>query len=525
VPLPLRALFCALLLSLSWSGFACDANAVPDATTDFSGRALNDFARIMRSAQVEGCASAAAAKLSAKLRLMSPDEWKRTWSGGILSMALATGLILGAKDELSAELDLQLVQAANAYRLFTQINPHCGFHFPAWTAGNTCLEDYAIAAQAHGWRTAYYRLTGREWLPARQQTAVSMKTMLNDQINCIVDPDVAPDVSGRGPCTGNPLQLSDDATIVTLNHGVQNPAYGVGQMTALAVAAVGLEVAREPFRTLEFGPVQRDVAMYLFREGNEKALPDGSFGRNCVQLNPGDATFSAPTIGCWDTQKEESQGYRADMFPVAAFYAAYGLPMTLAPGAPVNWTFTTFNDALFGNPEGFYGAGRYESYYTMPNLWLDATGGRPPMHGRPEYRGALKRGTHYVVSNALGTPSATATTRVADTTFVIHDLNGANLVTGDPVAIQNGDGWYWQAAGGGGSSITASAASPTGDAIFTIVKISADHLDPIAHDDLLALRTANGVHYVTAREGGGVGATSTAIIVDEQFRLERRKTE
>ena len=525
MPLPLRALFCALLLTLAWPAFACDANLVPDATEDFSGRALNDYARIMRTAQVEGCAQAAASKLSAKLSAMTSADWRRMWTGGVLSMALATGLILGAQGELSAELDLQLVQAANDYRLTLQINPHCGFHFPAWIAGNTCLEDFAIAAQAHAWRTAYYRLTGREWLPARKQTALSMKTMLNDQINCIVDPDVAPDFWERGPCMGSVSQLSDDAAIVTLNHGVQNPAYGIGQMTALAAAAVGLEVAREPFRAAEFGPVQRAVAMYLYREGNDKALPDGSFGRNCVELVSSDGTFTPPTRGCWDTQKEESQGYRADMFPVAPFYAAYGLPMTLAPGALVNWTFATFNEALFTDPIAFYGAGRYESYYTMANRWLDVTGGRPPMHGRPEYRGGIRRGTQYVVSSGAGTPTASATTRSANATFVIFDLNGGDLVTGDPVAIRNEEGWYWQAANGGGSSILANAASGSTNARFTIVKISADYLDPIAHDDLFALRTANGVHYVVAPQGGALAATSTSIIVDEQFRLERRKTE
>src|SRR5688572_29984332 len=91
-----------LMLSAGGRALACDSNDVPDATNDFSGRALNDFARIMRSAQVPGCTSAAASKLSAKLSGISAADWKRTWSGGALSMALATGLILGAQGELNS---------------------------------------------------------------------------------------------------------------------------------------------------------------------------------------------------------------------------------------------------------------------------------------------------------------------------------------------------------------------------------------------------------------------------------------
>ena len=87
-----------------------------------------------------------------------------------------------------------------------------------------------------------------------------MRTTINDQINCIVDPDIAPDVNDRGPCKGSPDQLGDgftwdgfpqNATVVTINHSFQNPAYGLGQMTAVAVGAVGLEVAKEPFRRTE----------------------------------------------------------------------------------------------------------------------------------------------------------------------------------------------------------------------------------------------------------------------------------
>jgi hypothetical protein len=296
-------------------------------------------------------------------------------------------------------------------------------------------------------------------------------------------------------------------------------------MTAIAAAAVGLEVAKEPFRAAEFHAVNRNVAMYLFREGNDKALPAGTFGTNCVQVVQSDATFTEPSFGCWDTQKEEARGYRADMFPVAEFYAAYDLPMTLAPGAMLNWAFTTFNEALFSNPIDFYGAGRYESYYTMANRWLNRVGQRPPMHGRPEYRGGIKRGTHYVTSSGLQTPQATATSRPDDGTFDIIDLNQGDLVTGDPVAIRNREGWYWQASNGGGSAVQSNAASATGNATFTIVKISAGHLDPIAHDDLFALRTADGAHYVVAAQGGTLSATSTSIVVDEQFRLERFRTE
>jgi hypothetical protein len=82
------------------------------------------------------------------LAKLDSNTWNTVRVGVVLSYALATGLALGGNGQMSEALDTKLTLAANSY-VFTP-EAECGFTEANWRRGNTCLEDHAIAALAHG---------------------------------------------------------------------------------------------------------------------------------------------------------------------------------------------------------------------------------------------------------------------------------------------------------------------------------------------------------------------------------------
>lgn len=105
-------------------------------------------------------------------------------------------------------------------------------------------------------------------------------------------------------------------------------------------------------------------------------------------------------------------------------------------------------------------------------------------------------------------------------TFEIIDLNGGQLLTGDPVALRTFDGvHYVQAAGGGGSSVNAIATAIGPWEVFTILKQTGPGAQ-IIPGDTIALRAGSG-HFVVAENGGGsvVNANRVAIGPWETFAV------
>jgi hypothetical protein len=163
-----------LLLSFTPIATACEAPSVPP------GDDLNYFALLLRDAQVNNCAQSAHDKLLLKL---DSNTWNTERVGVVLSYALAAGLVLGGNGHMSQALDTKLTLAANNYVFTPQAG--CGFTSTTWQNGNTCLEDHAIAALANGWRTAWYRLTARDWSTDRTATITQIRNALSETVNCI----------------------------------------------------------------------------------------------------------------------------------------------------------------------------------------------------------------------------------------------------------------------------------------------------------------------------------------------------
>ncbi len=104
-------------------------------------------------------------------------------------------------------------------------------------------------------------------------------------------------------------------------------------------------------------------------------------------------------------------------------------------------------------------------------------------------------------------------------TFQLIDLNGENLVSGDPVGIKTGSDYYFTAEGGGGSSLRATARELGPWEIFFLENTGGQQ--NIANNNYVALRTWNGQNFVVAEGGGGqeVAANRTAAYAWETFKL------
>jgi hypothetical protein len=548
------AVVAVCLIAVTPQALACDATYADGVYRgELGGGDLNDFAMILRSASQSGCQSLAASKLLSKLQGDDTrlSDWTGWQTGGAASMVLSAGLVLGAQGYLSPELDKEIVQVANSYQLVLQSSPACGFGASTWRNGNTCLEDYAIGMAAHGWRAAYYRLTGRDWSSARTSARSTMQSTLSSLTSCIHKPNDLTYNPYRGVCNGTTSDLTSGAgVLLSINKQAQSPSYGIGQMTALGAGFAGLEEAEEPIVPTEILGEHRTIAKHLWIEGAAHALGDGTWAskndpdlsKRCVhytfdpRIGTSGDTWLNPPWDCWDDenlvfgQHQDRYGtvtpYRADMFPVYEFMYKYGL--TPDP-LPTGWQFKTYFDRMWQTgPDArtkFWGPGRDVFYNVMPNLWFK--GQRPVMAGRPDYLGGIKRGSYYIVNSSSGAPAATSTVRnssVPDAYLTIVDLNyngNLRLRNGDQVAIRNKDGRYWHATNGGGSSIWASVNYINSNTTFTIVKLTGDVNDPIAHNDSFALKAPNGVHYVTAPAGGTVTATATVPSTNETLKLER----
>jgi hypothetical protein len=553
-----------LFLFAASSAIACDADLAQTTYRDPAVGDINDFALMLRSAKTSSCAPVAATKLLAKVRAMNnAGAWNTApWIGGALSIALATGLELGAQGQLSAELDDELRKAAKDYLRILQSNPPCGFSSGKWTNGNTCAEDYALAAAAHGWRAAYLRLTGRDWRHARTPMLGSMRSMLSDSASCIRKNNSIVLDPSRGICNGTlaDLQASPPTGyLLSINKHAETPSYGIGQMVHLSAGFNGLDVACEKVLSTEIGAEEKTIAQHFFREGVDKSAQGDLTSAQwrtqydsspCLRMNASSSDIDMDAQGnplphtCRDEENDLAfldskigdTPYRPDMFAVRDFYLKYGFPVWVGTG-PTWWDFDDdfqaddnlkFRDVFLDDASSFWGPGRREMYWTMAVEWLTASK-RPAMAGRPYYHGGIKRSSYFIESSGTGAPSATGLYRdpltLSSTHLTIHDLNQGLLKNNDPVAVQNVDNKFWYATGGGGSSILASASSISSNTTWTILKICntspCSVSGPIAHGDEFTLRAPDGTHYVTATLNGPVTAAATTVGTTETLKLDR----
>jgi hypothetical protein len=92
-------------------------------------------------------------------------------------------------------------------------------------------------------------------------------------------------------------------------------------------------------------------------------------------------------------------------------------------------------------------------------------------------------------------------------TFHMHDLDNADLMSGDRVTFQTIDGYHWlQAANGGGGRMLAIGLIEDGWETFVIDRIAGP--GPIQSGDQVSLRTPGGPPWYATAEGGGGGTVN-----------------
>ncbi|HEX7152031.1 MAG TPA: hypothetical protein VF618_11135 [Thermoanaerobaculia bacterium] len=536
---------CALALVFAApSAYACRAYAASDFVRgDIKSSDLNDYAFIYDSAgDPWGCAGAARIKLETKLSNTPATEWQKWLSGGSVTYVMAAGLFIGAFDQLTPSLDAKIRDVAKNYQFDRQRdingNVTCGFDSFKWQTGNTCLEDYAMDASAQAWIAAYLRHTGRvEWTTHRAKAITAMSNMLDPQTSCIrkFDPNAPKDLMNRGVCNGTYADLiavPPTGELVTLNHGQQSLAYGIGQMTSFGSAVVGLDVAERSFAKTELLADRLGMIGYLFAEASSRSAATGTnsaeFSNNgCYLLDAGNFAL-IPGYPCYDTQfyagnHPSTLGtptpYRADNFKMKQLYDRFAF----SRGGATGYMFDRFNDIFLTGPNDWdktWGLGRKHFYFSIGSYYAGAGPSvRPSMEGMETYPGGIKRGSYWTTAGNGATVTLSGTSRTAGSlaNMTLVDGNGGSLRHGDTVLVKNVNGQHWLATNGGGSTIVTTAGSGT---IFTIHKVT-QTAELIAAGDQFYLRAPSG-HYLTAPTfGGNVTATSATMGTNERFTLDR----
>jgi hypothetical protein len=232
------------------------------------------------------------------------------------------------------------------------------------------MDDYAVAATGFAWIAAYkYKRgdSGVSYYVNAANNAISSALSTDESVCAYFSGTSFSPTSARGPCTATVADLRNNvAETVSLNHGQQTIAYGMGLMTSISSAFIGLQTANaNPTLTQD----QKDVALALYKEAqaqNHTAADGSTFvAGGCYALKL-DLTGFQTIAHCGDV----GGGYKPKMFPVKTFYQVLGI--TNLPTA--GYQFDQFDPNLFLNPvtgvwDPFYNNGRFVVYRDLTQCW------------------------------------------------------------------------------------------------------------------------------------------------------------
>jgi hypothetical protein len=504
-----------------------------DGNVDSRMRNYNDYGMFFHDA-LNGCnLSTVATRLEQKIRNTPDSEWTVTFAGSPISVIMATGLMLGAQGALTEGLDTAIRDVGNKYQFIK--DPTCGISGGKYAGGNACLDDFTLAMTGYAWISAYKRLTGRAWEYERSQAVQQITNAFHPhEGTCIYNPDRALDigtVTNRGFCNGynSDLGTNPKAEILSINHGNQTPAYGIGLMTSVAAAFAGLDTAQKPIISMDWNSSQRLLMEWILVEGRRRSKADGNFesadagDRSCFDIVNGslvkgilcgDDGFPNMTEANWVVTH-----YRANMNPVVPFYTRYGLRTNIdstgfSYGAG---TFAeTFADATNSNYlDAWFGPFRRAVYKVMAGDWVYAyPNGRPRLTGRAEYKMTLGHfPSYYTMANGGGSTIDTTSTSTSDTRvrLILKDLSPLTpLQNGDAVSIRTPSGYYLTAVNGGGSAVNATSTTFNTVTNTFYVNKSNSAAGPIAAGDNINLKTYYGYYVIsTANSSSPPTAYST----------------
>jgi len=383
------------------------------------GRGLHEWAILFHDIRIPEC-NTTRLRLAYRNKLeneLAIGGFQGFLGGGITSFAYASGMILGHNNQLTPEMDKFLGDMPwDGY-----LKPDCGFSGfrdgqPRWMSGDNCMDDFSVAAEGYAWRAAYFSKTHRPTRAAGDRASAMdliRRSLLDTEFSiCIYDQ--SGDVSGpTGPCNASVTQLRQSMAtggkvdVVPLNHTMENANYGIGLITSIATAFVGLEAMGQPAGS-QFGDFGNradfDAVMSaLFRQGqraagNNPSAPNrcDAYANQCYRPEPTDlanpscpvstekylsASDFLPTRRNRTCTDKDNPDYRLSTYPVATFYEMNGFPKGDGPPA-FQFTGDDFpagiRATLFTDPLGFFGAARHEIYYTFAyDFWRDNRSHRP----------------------------------------------------------------------------------------------------------------------------------------------------
>jgi beta-glucanase (GH16 family) len=158
-----------------------------------------------------------------------------------------------------------------------------------------------------------------------------------------------------------------------------------------------------------------------------------------------------------------------------------------------------------GGPVFAYGAalGAWEQL-KIDGLPAGTGGGTPPTSpgtiSDVHFRTAQQN--FYVGAQNDGGAAVTAVATVAQAweSFTLIDINGGSLQSGDSVFIQAGNGQFWQAVNGGGSTLNAASSNKLAWETFKVVRQAGS--GTVQSGDVVGLQDSSGT-WVSAQNGGG----------------------
>lgn len=544
-----------------------------------SDKNFNALGLIFRAARDPNCSAQARDKLVSFLQDTKNKRgvgwWQDFLSGAYVGFVMASGLEIGGRGHMTLELDRMIRDVGDAYQFNFSTDP-CGLlaNDPSGPApglqmarrANSCMDDYAIAVTGFGWKTAYWRLSGRYWQTPRAQTITYIKKSLTTQdAICVHSPtmyaseQIIP-INGYEPrqCNAGIADLGafgSDAFLLSLNHGNQAPAYGFGLLSSVAAGYVALSVVQAPVKSTELTANQKKVFQYLWKEAVDATQPTGVFynygqddngrcynvrgiptGPRYIQNNPrwgcedqqfffGDAsepTSPTPVV----PRNGTYNGYRAKWYRLDYFYDFN----SYAKGTGGGFAFNTFDSTgLSSNINEFFGPARYETYGVLGSSFFVQ---QPPLTAGTAYRMGIRtpNGTYIKAQNMGGsTIDATGLSYTpGDVTWYIQDLDGTWNVSGNPVALlminSSGQNYYMTANADGSLSATTTVFPANNPAArFTMTKTNSGAL--ISDLDTFTLKSQSRNLYVTAVGGGGGALTVNAVTPGANETFTYRKTE
>ena len=466
------------------------------------------------------------AYLDDRIDRLNTDAYRFFLGGAYLTFVFSSALELGQRGLMTRELDWLVRKVGDDYTQLTkEPTDPCGLLAPdppgsghEWSRrGNNCMDDYMIAASGFGWKAAYYRLSGRSYTAARTRAVTDFRNGLGEYESvCIHSPALYDAIRGMSGVeerfcnqTMADLDVNGDAGILSLNHGNQTPAYGFGLLTSGAAMHTALEVAEHRLTSGELSTNDKKALKYLWKEAAVHTSNGGDFLSDCRDIvDEGPYKVLGPyNITCGD----EGFGgiYRAKFYPLYQLFTEYGYTRVNGNG----FAFNSFDPAPFQltTPDAFLGTGRYETYKTLAWDWLGNA--RPALSAGSSYRMSVRTsGGSYLYATGAGGSTLTANggANVRESTFYLEDTTAnIGLRSNDYVALRMANyaetaNYYVNAVSS--STVNVTATSPTGTALFKIVKVSGSTGAIIGHLDKFALLASNGQYLIA--QGGGFGVVT-----------------